>query len=374
VYYPDGSGATDLTTASSGNPAVEAFFYNQSTGTDGGVQIYGASKNWALHSEDVSNAAWVATNATKSTSSMTRPDGTTANTDVLTATAANGEVVQDTGDTAASDKWMFSIFVKCPSGTVAGKLRIRGTGGTPEESTTAFTATTTWQRVYSDYKIFTGSATGNASVGVSIDTNTEVLHLWGLMGEKANDNNYGGLIEFPGQYIKTEGATAVTASDSLSYDSSVMNPEKGTVMMFVNNYGAFTANNGGFMVYFSMNSGVLAGYLFITDTLRFLYNNNVQVKTTTFGVNEWNHVAFTWEQRAGGFLWRDWIWNGVSQTIVFHSVVEPAAADLYIGNFTGAPRTGSARGVISRLKVYNEALSESEIDDVYQAEKADYGL
>jgi hypothetical protein len=121
VYYPDGSGATDLTTASSGNPAVEAFFYNQSTGTDGGVQIYGASKNWALHSEDVSNAAWVATNATKSTSSMTRPDGTTANTDVLTATAANGEVVQDTGDTAASDKWMFSIFVKCPSGTVAGK-------------------------------------------------------------------------------------------------------------------------------------------------------------------------------------------------------------------------------------------------------------
>jgi hypothetical protein len=88
--YADGTAATDLTLATSGNPAVEGFFYNPSGGTVGGVHIAGAAKNWALHSEDLSNAAWVATNVTKSTSSMVQPDGDTASTDVATATANNG--------------------------------------------------------------------------------------------------------------------------------------------------------------------------------------------------------------------------------------------------------------------------------------------
>jgi hypothetical protein len=367
--YADGTAATDLTLATSGNPAVEGFFYNPSGGTVGGVHIAGAAKNWALHSEDLSNAAWVATNVTKSTSSMVQPDGDTASTDVATATANNGEVMQDLGETAASTHWSASMFVKCPSGTVAGKLRVRGSGGTPEEVTTAFTATTTWQRVIATVNEFTAGATGNVNVGFSIDTNAEVLHVWGLMAEKTKEGTYGMRGRRPKTYITTGAATAVTANDLLYYPSSVINPTEGTIMGFwyplITGADASQSNPA----FVSMSNTLLSVY---HTTLVILAYNGGTFVGAALTSHVWQHLAYTWKQNGANFDLKLYE-NGVlhSSGSVTKAALTPV--DLYIGSRLSLQRLCS-EGPISRLKVFNEALELADIGTYFDNDKADYGL
>ena len=95
----------------------------------------------------------------------------------LTATATPG-LTGYTYTTVAATEYTQSILVRSDSGTVAGKLKLwDGTGGALVAEV-AFVATTAWQLV-------TITATTNAGqistdFLIQIDTNTEVLHVWGM--------------------------------------------------------------------------------------------------------------------------------------------------------------------------------------------------
>jgi len=104
-----------------------------------GISIEGARTNLALYSRDFSNAAWVASNVTKAANAAVGPFGTKTAAS-LTATAANGTVIQDLGVIASAIK-SGGFWIKRLTGT--GNIDLTLDGGS---TWTTVAVTTTWTR------------------------------------------------------------------------------------------------------------------------------------------------------------------------------------------------------------------------------------
>jgi hypothetical protein len=137
------------------------------TGTSNGLLVEEARTNIALHSGDISNAVWVASNVTKGTDSVTDPMGA-ANTNVrLTATAGNGTLLQSV--TSASATRSYAVYMKRVTGT--GNIDLTVDGGT---TWTTKTLTSEWQRFD-----ITQAAVTNPQIGVRIVTSGDAIDFWG---------------------------------------------------------------------------------------------------------------------------------------------------------------------------------------------------
>jgi len=139
-----------------------------------GLLIEAAATNFCLHSGSTADAAWVASNMTKESDSVTDPTDT-ANTAVrLTATAANATLLQTI--TSGSANRSYSVYMKRVTGT--GNIDITTDNGVTWETKTL---TSEWQR----FDIQASSVT-NPQFGVRIVTDTDAIDFWGSQQETSN--------------------------------------------------------------------------------------------------------------------------------------------------------------------------------------------
>lgn len=99
----------------------------------------GPRTNLCLQSADFSTT-WTPSNITVTTNNTTDPVGVTTTADLLTATAANGTIIQDLGAITSAVK-TFSVYLKRKTGT--GNIQLTLNGGT---AWTTVTVTTSWVR------------------------------------------------------------------------------------------------------------------------------------------------------------------------------------------------------------------------------------
>ena len=153
-----------------------------------------AATNECLYSEDLSNAAWVATNITKSTDGVTLPNGLSGTAETLTSTAANGTLLQTI--TLASQANVFSVYLQRKTGT--GNIDITLDNGV-SWSTKSLTGVGTWDRVD-----VSGAAAANPIVGVRIVTSGDAIQMWGAQLEAG---------AVPTSYVSTTAASTTRIAD-----------------------------------------------------------------------------------------------------------------------------------------------------------------
>lgn len=185
-----------------GNVVVEATGAAIAEDTLKGYLSEGSNTNRCLYSEDFSNAAWVKSNVTVTANSTTAPNGTTT-ADTLTATAANGTVIQDLGVVASAPK-SGSVYLKRKTGT--GNIDMTLDNGA---TWTTKTLTAAWQR-------FDISQTlANEDFGIRIVTSGDEVYAWGGDVQTCYASVTG--TNLTTSYIATTSAAASRNEDFLTF-------------------------------------------------------------------------------------------------------------------------------------------------------------
>ena len=375
VYY-DGTADTDITTIASGNPTF-GYAYNDTSTSVPAFWATQAAKNYLLHSEAMNTAPWAAVG----TGSVAETVGTLGDIVLsrITASANDDGVEQASGSAlAATSLAVYSIFVKSESGSVAGKLSLTNNGGV--EDTTAFTATTTGQRVFG---AFTGGGSINVGIKITLDVGGTTVLAGGAQIENAKVSATGSGNFYPGSYVKTTVAVAQSVSEGLYYDSSnianVM--DKGTISYW---YCPFYEGNTSGTIYrrtFDMNNSKLAlshHHVAVGANRLLLYYNGTAASfsPTPFDTAfKYYFVVATWDN-TGATLLRDIIVDGVS--LGGDSAVKPAnptVQNLYVGmtSLYGSFPYNISHALISKFRVYDTVKDATWAAAWFANDQADYG-
>jgi hypothetical protein len=173
--------------------------------TDKGMLVEGARTNRALHSRDLTQAAWAATNVTVARNQV-GIDGLANSACSLTATAGNGTVLQAVTD--GSKARYFSVWIKRITGT--GTVEVTLDNGS---TWTAVTVTSAYTRVGATQTL------ANPTVGVRLVTDTDAVAVDFAQLEDA---------AYPSSPIATAGSSATRAADVVTASvTSVASPLTG---------------------------------------------------------------------------------------------------------------------------------------------------
>jgi len=166
-----------------------------------GASFYDSVTNLVTYSYELGNAAWTKTNVSAAAKNGEAPDGSRTATK-LTASAANGYVQSATYTVAVNDDTTASAYIRRNgAGDVTGRIIIYDVSGAAEEASTAFTATSEWQR----FRVHNANAASTSqAIRIEIDNNTEAIDVWGVQAEEG--------IDTVTPYIPTTSAAA-TRSD-----------------------------------------------------------------------------------------------------------------------------------------------------------------
>lgn len=226
-----------------------------------------AITNRCLQSQTL-GTTWVPSNVTVGDNETGAPDGTTT-ADSLTATAANGTLIQDCG-VLGSAAYTFSIWLKRKTGT--GNIDLTLDNGS---TWTTKAITSEWVR----YSITQTLA--NPDCGIRIVTDTDAIYAWGGQVE-AN--------AFPTSYIPTTTAAVARSADVFRFNNSALfGPLNGNGSMLVCFSAPFvlSANNGQRIISLMENTGVFGNeYVIRTNsaTVGTLFYNVVG-GTTNFSIS-----------------------------------------------------------------------------------------
>lgn len=247
-----------------------------------------AITNRCLQSQTL-GTTWVPSNVTVGDNETGAPDGTTT-ADSLTATAANGTLIQDCG-VLGSAAYTFSIWLKRKTGT--GNIDLTLDNGS---TWTTKTITSEWVR----YQITQTLA--NPDCGIRIVTDTDAIYAWGGQVEA---NSY------PTSYIPTTTAAVARSEDAFRFINANLFGGLSTrgSMVFVlrtpyaysgagfNFFGGINAANSvsnylAFVSYSTVNSGRVGPELKDAGSVQ---ARIIDTSLGAYASNSWFAVAVTWE-------------------------------------------------------------------------------
>jgi hypothetical protein len=375
AYYDS---TTSLATAADGVPAIEAYALNDAS-AHSGMQFTLNRVNSILQSEAI-------------TTTWTDPASTTITAGVGTflGSITYGTITGTTGDgiqqslatAAASTEWVGSLYVQCDGGSnVDGLLTIEGdSGGTPEVSTQTFTATSTVQRIHLR-KAFTGSATGNVRMKITVNqAGSDTLRVGGMQLEaRGGDPTNVPLLYYPTAYIKTT-TTAVTGYlPILAYETKGnLNPAKGTLIMWINPFHDDEATATGNTPTLIGFPGHTTGFIFRilqSGTLTFQYDlGGISPVTLQEPINftayQWIQLAISWDCATGSMkLYKD---GAVIDTRTGAAFTPMPLLKMYIGTDLLIGSTDTMEGLIDRIVIYG-SQDDTFVSDDYTAHAAEYG-
>jgi len=169
-----------------------------------GLPVHDAVTNIALQSQDATTT-WANNNTSDSANTAAAPDGTFT-ADTVTATAGAGDLRQVFGTIAASAHTYCQYLKRNGASDVAGFLRLVTNSTHAVVASTAFTATSAWQRF-----CVTGTATLNDTrVETEITADTESVFWWGASLSTYNATNF--MV-----YCPTAAATVTCNATSSNY-------------------------------------------------------------------------------------------------------------------------------------------------------------
>ena len=305
---------TGLMTAAADTTTARRLVAGKYKGT--ALAMEGAATNVITHPSGPYDAgSWTDLNCTctADTTETLDPKGTNT-ADKLAATAGNGSVVY-TSSTAVGNDVAASVWLKCPTGTVAGFIQLKGTGGGSDSE--AFLATHEWQKF--SITADTSGYTTNLTFDIIITTNTEIVYAWGA--GMYDSSEFAPTIPDP---IATASKTRATEEITILSANTDMTKLKGTISMWVRPYWTATstpktfgmlfeagdaagaAGNTTHRLYFG-GSGSQDRLVLIVkgdnaDTKRIDYTPAVATGLT---VNTWTHVVATWDSTVsnGGHIY-----------------------------------------------------------------------
>jgi hypothetical protein len=306
------------------------------TGECLGRSVWESRTNRCLYSEEFDNAAWVKTNVTVAANQTIAPDGTLT-ADQLTASAANGTVIQDLGVVASAAK-TGSLYLKRYTGT--GNIEITLNGGS---SWTAVTLTNTWTR-------FNLTATlADEDFGIRIVTSGDSIFAWGGMVET-------GAFQTP--YIPTVASQVTRLADSAVMTgvnfSSWFNPEQGT--LFVDclpgtvgaTKGLASIDNGTTVnrIQTVLLSNAFASFIVVTNSV----SQAGGLSATTYPSGQ---LQISASYKTNDFKFSS---NGAAVVADTDGLVPAQVDRLDIGGRYGSDKIN---GYIKRLTYYNQALTSA---------------
>lgn len=172
-----------------------------------GFLIEALSSNEILHSRDFTNASWVKVNVTAAIT-QTGIDGIANSASLLTASAANGTVLQSL--TATSQPQIASIYVKRITGT--GNIQLTEDNGA---TWTTVVVTSGWTRVFINLQTL-----ANPIVGVRIVTNGDAVAVDGFQLEPG--------VQWPTSVLFTTTAAVNRSADVWTFPTSSITNFDGT--------------------------------------------------------------------------------------------------------------------------------------------------
>jgi hypothetical protein len=369
-----GSAAALYGTATSGNPAQPAFAFN-GTGVGSGIQIAGARKNQLTQSQNfISTGPWsnVGTFTVDQNVGSTGPDGA-ANVWQLTTSAINSGKRIDTGIAAASQKFIASVYARVAfSGTIAGKLTLEGSGAS-ETVSQAITLTSTWQR-FSVAVSFTAGALGNCFFQFTIDASGQAVFFDDAMVE--HTTAVGFVLprdSSPSPYIVSSGAAGTTVADDLTYPSANINPTLGTVSAWLIPTYADTAMNSNGAYILSMGTGAPNSIQCEIGPAKVTieYGATALIGATSWAANV--PVLFTWSYDDANNLMAVYKNGAVVNTSVA-ALTTAAASTIRIGAFQTLSVPSALDTPVSRVRIWNVKLSDTEVTQIFNAERGNYGV
>lgn len=301
---------------------------------------------------------------------------------IITVDAANEGIEQSVAETVASKEYVGSVYVKTSSGTVNGALIIEGdSGGTPETTTKAFAATTTIQRV-SVHKAFSGSATGNIKLKITVTDASGSILVGGMMLERANTTSPAGNFQKVGSpYIKTTTTAASSGHTQIHYrGSDSFNPLKGTLTSWAFLTPALDAGSTEMIV---ANGPSIIGAPGQYTNFYYHFGNgnsnafeygglqNAAEGASTMNAGQWYHLAITWDKATETYAVYA---NGVliEQGAVASTYALTYRKFIIGGDYLYAPMD-YWQGSIKTVNIYGEAKDAAFIDADFDATKAAYG-
>jgi hypothetical protein len=367
---------TTLAQVATQTPVFGSTVFGATNSLASGIEIVGETENLCLRSEEFTDAVWTAVGTgTASANTATDPFGTTL-ADTIAGSATGDGIENITslssvngGFPAPTTAVLFSVFLKCSTGTQLVHIGIRDSAGVTLQKLEPCRLSTTWRR-FEIYQNFNASAAGTVVVQIIVG-NSNTCRAFGAQLQRAGNTGGSNMRAraFAGPYVKTDGSTRFCNTETLTYPAATVDNARaeGSVSFWVKPGRDYTGiNEGNIVAYFSL-SGESFAFYDSSAAATFWIGNGIY-KNFGMGLRTgvWNHVVLTWKDSSNE---RSIIVNGqVYMDVTTAFTTWTAGSDLYLGCHSGTAQYWSSFATFRNFVMWTRKLTNAEALQIYNGQ------